>query len=140
MQYLWMLIPYLLPAGILLVPLSLIVVMDIRVRRLAKSVRSCDAAIQAEAAQLTNAVNDLKRRVTDLESNAGSRGDGEQRESGLNDMARGKVLKMHRVGRAPEQIAETLGLPKGEVDLLIKVHRIVMKPYEGLAQAERLRA
>jgi hypothetical protein len=140
MQFLWMLVPYLLPAAILAVPLALIAAIDVRVRQLGKAVRACDAAIQSEAAQLTNAVNDLKRMVTELESKEGARSDGEPQEAGLSDLARGKVLKMHRVGRASEQIAETLGLPKGEVDLLIKVHKIVMQPYEGLAPAAKLRA
>ncbi len=101
--------------------------------------RNCDAAIQAEAAQLTNAVNELKRRVGGTRECRRNRNNPGPQEAGLSDMARGKILKMHRVGRASEQIAETLGLPKGEVDLLVKVHKIVMQPYEGAALGRKAR-
>jgi hypothetical protein len=33
---------------------------------------------------------------------------------------------MHRKGDAPDRIAAALGVPLQEVDLLIKVHRIVL--------------
>jgi hypothetical protein len=132
MQIFWTMFPYLIQACIVLIPLSLVFAVDFRVRRLGKSIRKCDAAIQAEAAQLTNAINELKRRMAELESGTNVK-IAEPQESGLGDIARGKVLKMHRVGRDAGQIAETLGLPKGEVDLLVKVHKIVMKPYQDVA-------
>ena len=50
--------------------------------------------------------------------------------SGLNTTLRSKVLKMHRMGQSMDHIADSLRVPKGEVDLLVKVHRIVMRPYE----------
>ncbi|MBZ5610077.1 MAG: hypothetical protein LAP38_17580 [Acidobacteriia bacterium] len=140
MPFLWVLIPYLLPAAVIVVPLALICGIDIRVRRLRKSVQTCETSIQAEAAQLTNAVNELKRRFEEFENEGVTRRDPEPQDAGLSDMARGKVLKMHRVGRSTEQIAETLGLPKGEVDLLIKVHKVVMRPYEGVAPAGQMGA
>ncbi len=37
---------------------------------------------------------------------------------------------MHRLGQSPDRIAGALRVPKGEVDLLVKVHKIVMRPYE----------
>ncbi len=137
---LWSLIPYLIPAAVVVIPLALVCGIDLRVRRLRKSVRNCEASIQAEAAQLTNALNELKRKFAELETNGGARLDPEPQDAGLSDMARGKVLKMHRVGRPPEHIAETLGLAKGEVDLLIKVHKVVMQPYQGVAPAGRVTA
>ena len=42
---------------------------------------------------------------------------------------------MHRLGQSPDRIAGSLRLPKGEVDLLVKVHRIVMRPYEDVRLA-----
>ena len=50
--------------------------------------------------------------------------------SGLNTTLRSKVLKMHRMGQSMDHIADSLRVPRGEVDLLVKVHRIVMRPYE----------
>jgi DNA-binding NarL/FixJ family response regulator len=46
---------------------------------------------------------------------------------GLNLSRRSQALRMHRQGGTPEQIAETLELPLQEVDLLLKVHRIVIE-------------
>ena len=46
---------------------------------------------------------------------------------GLNLSKRSQALRMHRRGEAPEQIAEALELPLQEVDLLLKVHRIVIE-------------
>jgi hypothetical protein len=43
---------------------------------------------------------------------------------GLDTTVRSKVLKMHRQGQSAEQIAGTLHLSRGEVDLLVKIHEI----------------
>ncbi|HEX3746449.1 MAG TPA: hypothetical protein VHW09_21075 [Bryobacteraceae bacterium] len=44
----------------------------------------------------------------------------------LNLSRRSQALRMHRKGDAPDRIAAALGVPLQEVDLLIKVHRIVL--------------
>jgi len=58
----------------------------------------------------------------------------------LSGNVRSKVLKMHRLGQPADRIADNLRVPKGEVDLLVKVHQIVMRPYEqspvGTGEAE----
>jgi hypothetical protein len=46
---------------------------------------------------------------------------------GLNLSRRSQALRMHRQGCAAEQIAEALELPLQEVELLLKVHRIVIE-------------
>ncbi len=46
--------------------------------------------------------------------------------SGLNLNKRGQALQLSRRGQSSEQIASTLGLPVTEVDLLVKVHQIVL--------------
>jgi hypothetical protein len=45
---------------------------------------------------------------------------------GLNLSKRSQALRMHRRGDGAEQIASTLEIPRQEVDLLLKVHRIVI--------------
>ena len=49
--------------------------------------------------------------------------------SGLNLSARSQALRMHRRGESPDQIASALGLPRNEVELLLKVQKILV---EGL--------
>ncbi len=46
--------------------------------------------------------------------------------SGLNLSKRTHVLRMHRAGQDGATIATALALPRSEVELLIKVHRIVV--------------
>ena len=45
---------------------------------------------------------------------------------GMNVVKRSQALRMHRRGERPEQIAAALELPRQEVDLLLKVHSIVI--------------
>ena len=47
--------------------------------------------------------------------------------SGLNLSKRTHVLRMHRAGQDSAGIAAALALPRSEVELLIKVHRIVVE-------------
>ncbi len=44
----------------------------------------------------------------------------------INLSTRGQVLRLHRRGEKPEQIAAALSIPLNEVDLLVKVHRTVI--------------
>jgi hypothetical protein len=46
---------------------------------------------------------------------------------GLNLSKRSQALRLHRRGDDPQQIAERLELPVQEVELLLKVHEIVMR-------------
>ncbi|MFN7994736.1 MAG: hypothetical protein U0Q18_14105 [Bryobacteraceae bacterium] len=47
-------------------------------------------------------------------------------KSGMNLTRRTQVLRMHRSGEQSAGIASSLGLPRGEVELLIKVHRLAL--------------
>ena len=84
-----------------------------------------------QATELAAGISGLQQRIEELE-----RGDGPAGQiptgklTSLNGTVRSKVLKMHRLGKPIERIADSLRVPKGEVDLLVKVHQIVMRPYE----------
>jgi hypothetical protein len=56
-------------------------------------------------------------------------------KAGLDQTARSKVLRMHRAGQSSEEIAASLRMPKGEVDLLVKVHEIELGALEQLTSA-----
>jgi hypothetical protein len=45
---------------------------------------------------------------------------------GMNVVKRSQALRMHRRGDRPDHIAAALELPRQEVDLLLKVHSIVI--------------
>jgi hypothetical protein len=44
----------------------------------------------------------------------------------LNLSKRSQALRLHRRGESPEKIAAALEIPRQELELLLKVHRIVM--------------
>jgi len=51
----------------------------------------------------------------------------------VNLTRRGQVLRLFRRGDSSRQIASSLGLRRGEVDLIIKVHQMVMNRSNGAA-------
>ena len=125
------LLPYLLLAASLALFLGLFFGINRRLQQLRSRVGESDARRQAESIEVTNGMASLRLRIEEIEAGqqevepvAGVPG------SGINSTVRAKVLKMHRLGQPIDGIASTLQLPKGEVDLLVKVHQIVMRPYQ----------
>ncbi len=73
------------------------------------------------------AVESLSEEVRELRRQPSAAGpDGGGAKPGLNLSKRSQALRMHRRGDPPEQIAATLAVSRQEVDLLLKIHRIVM--------------
>ena len=85
------------------------------------------AAESHDTAELRRALEGLAAQVHDLQRTPPSASlDPAQPRPGLNLGKRTQALRMHRLGESPEQIAGTLQVPRQEVDLLLKVHRIVL--------------
>jgi hypothetical protein len=115
--------------GLVLALVALSLLALLRVRSLADVVRR--EARQATRAQssaveaLGNRLDALAARVEDVRviphgvAVASERG-------GINLSRRSQALRMHRRGESAGQIAADLGIPVQEVQLLIKVHEIVM--------------
>jgi hypothetical protein len=82
----------------------------------------------AEAvAAVRAALDEARAEVRDVQEQTGMLVPPKPTNSGLNLSKRGQVLQMYRRGQAPEQIAANLSLPLTEIELLIKVHRIVLE-------------
>jgi hypothetical protein len=129
---LWLnLLPYVVSTLGLIASLGLFSGLSRRIRRSAKSAAACETLLQSEAAQLTNVINDLKRRIAELEHLETRTSSDPQSGSDISGAVRGRVFRLHRAGQAPDDIAKKLRLSKGEVELLIKAQRIVMRPYES---------
>jgi hypothetical protein len=47
-------------------------------------------------------------------------------KAGMNLTRRSHALRLHRTGSSPEHIAASLEVPRQEVELLLKVHQIVL--------------
>ena len=71
------------------------------------------------------AVEALSEEVRELRQSPAALPEGAPKP-GLNLNKRSQALRMHRRGEPPEQIAAALAVSRQEVDLLLKVHQIVM--------------
>jgi hypothetical protein len=111
-------------AGILLSCLVLLKIRSIGAAAAAEASRAFDTA-RTEIAALRQTVEALTSRLAEVEHGiepvpAGVR-------PAFNVNKRSHVLRLHRRGDSPGQIAASLAMPRREVDLLLKVHQIVMK-------------
>jgi len=114
--------PYALMAAGLIVLLYLfwtIKMETVTVRR-----RACtrDDAIEGDGLRLRVQIKELEDYMMQAERNGIL-----APRSGLNLTSRAKALRMHRRGEAVASIAAALCLPRNEVDLLIKVHRLLVE-------------
>lgn len=107
--------------------LSLVAVYQARAMQKA-SARHIEAfRLRHEAAvdELRAAVENLTSQVSELRSLPPAGPAGLVRP-GLNLTKRSQALRMHRRGDAPAEIAAALALPHQEVELLIKVQKLVL--------------
>lgn len=82
--------------------------------------------LQAETGQLNRDFAEFGVRLQDAEERAGVLVPPPALRSGLNVTRRTQVIRMFRRGDRPEGIAQSLNLPRGEVELLLKVHRLAV--------------
>jgi len=97
-----------------------------RQRGVLEDLESDLAAVRAEAQSLRAGLAALEDSVRDILDTSGALVPPAPARSGLNLSARSQVLRRHRFGEPPAEIAASLGLPRAEVDLLLKVNRIVV--------------
>jgi hypothetical protein len=84
---------------------------------------------------LRAALADLDQRMAETEKQAGLLVPPPPVLSGFNLGKRSQAVRMARRGETPSQIAAALRLPQGEVELLLKVHQIVLNlPAAGAAR------
>lgn len=82
-----------------------------------------DPAVEA----LQHGLEALQAQVHDMRQYAPAAAVPPPPRAGLNLDKRSQALRMHRRGEAPAEIAAVLELPLQEVELLLKVHRIVLR-------------
>lgn len=93
--------------------------------------RQCDCRRQLDRAELSAGIDAVKTSlegltvdVRELQASPPPAAGGVR--PGLNLSKRSQALRMHRRGESPDRIASELEIPPQEVELLIKVHRIVL--------------
>jgi hypothetical protein len=136
------LLPYLTVIANLILVLGVLLGLNQRIRQLRARTGKQEKTLETETARLSAEIVQLKTQILELEKPDNSVGTGTAAPaaapaagSSVNNTLRSKVLKMHRLGQSPDRIAGALRVPKGEVDLLVKVHKIVMRPYEEVVLA-----
>ncbi len=77
---------------------------------------------------------DLKVRLQEAEERAGMLVAPTPPRSGLNLSKRTQALRMFHRGQSPPQIAAALGVPENEVQLLLKVSRVVAEQAQAIAE------
>ena len=91
-------------------------------RRSRRRAEALEGALHAVRVSLAN----LSKRMEETEKQTGLLAPPPPTRSGFNLSKRSQAISMSRRGETPSQIAAALELPQGEVDLLLKVHRIVV--------------
>jgi len=94
-------------------------------RHLAEQQRVGD--LEARLGEARLAMERLESDLREVERQTGMLVAPPPTRSGLNLSRRTQVLRMHRSGQDSAAIAAALSLPRAEVDLLVKVHRIVVE-------------
>jgi hypothetical protein len=135
------LLPYLTVAANLVVVLAILLGLQQRIGELRTRSGKQEKTLRAESARLSAEIAELKAHLLELEQAgssthaAAAAASAAATGNSVNNTLRSKVLKLHRLGQAPDRIAGSLRVPRGEVDLLVKVHKIVMRPYEEVVLA-----
>ncbi len=124
-------LPLALLCGVSLASVALSFLALARVRMLAgvaeRRARAHMGQLSATVDAVGKAVEGLAEEVRELQQYApAARMQGGEAKAGLNLSRRSQALRMHRRGEPSEQIAASLAVSRQEIDLLLKVHRIVM--------------
>ena len=107
--------------------LHLFFTLKCEIQGLEKRRRQGEAAWADAVASVRAAVDELRAEVADMKEHTGMLVPPAPVKSGLNLSKRSQVLQMYRRGQSPQQIAASLSLPVTEIELLVKVHQIVLE-------------
>ena len=94
------------------------------IHRLQTRLKGRDAQQDAAAQTLLVQIEEMRAELRDAEERTAQLVPPSPPRSGLNLNVRTQVLRMSRHGEAEEQIASKLRLPRNEVALLLKVHKL----------------
>jgi hypothetical protein len=98
--------------------------------------RAAKHGAQASEERVQATLNELRERISSLgaeleQTRVAAASGYTVARPGMNLSKRSQVLRLHRRGESPEQIATSIAVPRQEVELLLKVHRIVMARVGG---------
>jgi hypothetical protein len=126
MQLFVQLAPFVLLTAGIAACASMFVSLRREIERLSRRVKRQQEQFAALQTQLAAELEGAKVRLQEAEERAGVMVAPTPARSGLNLNKRSQALRMSRIGEKAENIAVALGLPRKEVELLLKVQKIVL--------------
>jgi hypothetical protein len=125
-RYLLSLGPYALQVAGSIACLFVFLTLKQEIRRLKLRLDRQQAEDATAARDLRLKLEEITLRLRDSEDRAGVLVAPQPPRSGLNLTKRSQVIRMSRRGERAENIAASLSLPRGEVDLLLKINALVV--------------
>ena len=119
-------IPYAIMAGTILLTLILHFALQRKFRRTLEPILPALQGARIEIAALQQNLDEVTARMQGAEERAGVLVPPSVPKSGLNLSRRTQVIRMARRGDRPDNIAASLSVPKREVELLLRVHRLAV--------------
>ena len=125
-----LLFPMALSFGLLVGSLGLSLLALARTRALAQQATQ-DARVAREEqesalAAMRQTMQEMAAQIHEVRMQPAAAPQPGTQRAALNLSKRSQALRMHRRGEAPQKIAAALEIPRQELELLLKVHRIVM--------------
>jgi hypothetical protein len=125
-RYFIPLAPYALLAACCIFGLFFLLSFEKEIRRLKSRLAGRQAGDTACTRDLKVQLGELNERMRDAEERAGIPITPPSPKASLNLNKRTQVLRMSRRGERSENIAASLSLPRREVELLLKIHALVL--------------
>jgi hypothetical protein len=117
--------------SLLTVSLTLCLYLFVSLKREIQEGRRKQAMLEAALDRMHAGMGEVTTKLAETEERASLLVSPTPPRTGLNLGTRSQALRMWRRGDTPQQIAAVLGVPEREVELLLKVQRIVMEATSG---------
>jgi hypothetical protein len=101
----------------------LFVLLKVELRRQALRSQRDQHRLQEACSELRTAVGTLARDLEEMQKSAAPAPSALSPGLSLNITHRAQILRMSRRGERPEQISAALGVPRSEVELLLKIQQ-----------------
>jgi hypothetical protein len=125
-----LIIPLALSFGLLVGSLGLSLLALARAKAVSKDstrdARTVREEHESALAAMRQSLDDLTSQVHDIRIQPAAPPAAGPPRAALNLSKRSQALRMHRRGETPQKIAAALEIPRQELELLLKVHSIVM--------------
>jgi len=100
--------------------------LNVRIKSQMETQRAEAQVLERTCRRLEDLMLDVERRVQEAEERSATLVPPPSLRSGLNLTKRAQAARMSRRGDQAEQIATVLGMPRNEVNLLLKVQKTAM--------------